>query len=610
MLKKINLRRIIMKKTNKIISALLSIVFIAAFSITSNDSILVFKNLSMSVSAETTSYGLEYSFNYNHTSISVAGYTGTSQTLTIPSTITENGVAYPVTYIQHYAFQNNTTLKRVYISENMESIGYCAFRGCSNLTYVSIPSSVTYIDSYVFGNCSKLTEVSFASNSKLRSIHVGAFEYCSSLVSIAIPDSVVYFYGNAFNGCTNLKTVSFNYLSSQLTDISDSCFKNCYNLTNITLPKNISSISGSAFQNCASLKSIIIPENVKYIYNNAFNGCTSLENVTFAGSASNDLTVCKTALQDLPALKSVTINKYKNINFQENTFANCPNLTTVNYPKATYNGKVINVLDGIALGNNCFLNTPYYTNNCTSGVYPSLVNRGSAKNCTGKQLVVSVFLNATINGTNQTWSDSEMTDKNQQVKTATDYIRTQGIRYGNYVNFENANTNSNLSLLIPNNNISITVPSSNTIWNITVNGTSKSLQTMLREQLQTYNMMPDTLKSQYSADGVSYVVFIEYNGRSSMMCLSDIDIVSLVRPGNSAADDTARSITHELMHCYGAPDIYGDSVAAYSQVKYYYDIMRVAGISLNSLNVNTYAAYCVGWTNTLLTEDAVAYDFS
>lgn len=51
-------------------------------------------------------------------------------------------------------------------------------------------------------------------------------------------------------------------------------------------------------------------------------------------------------------------------------------------------------------------------------------------------------------------------------------------------------------------------------------------------------MMPDTLKSQYSADGISYVVFIEYNGRSSMMCLSDIDIVSLVRTGNSAADDT------------------------------------------------------------------------
>ena len=225
-------------------------------------------------------------------------------------------------------------------------------------------------------------------------------------------------------------------------------------------------------------------------------------------------------------------------------------------------------------------------------------------------MVVSVFLNATINGTNQAWSDSEMTDKNQQVKTATDYIKNQSSRYSNTVTFENAISNSNLSLLIPNNNISITVPSSNTIWNITVNGTSKSLQTMLREQLQTYNMMPDTLKSQYSADGVSYVVFIEYNGRSSMMCLSDIDIVSLVRPGNSAADDTARSITHELMHCYGAPDIYGDNVAAYSQVKYYYDIMRVAGISLNSLNVNTYAAYCVGWTNTLLTEDAVAYDFS
>ena len=77
---------------------------------------------SISVSAETTSYGLEYQFNYNHTEVSVAGYTGTSSTLTIPSVIVENGVSYPFTYINHYAFENNTTLKRVYISENMRAI--------------------------------------------------------------------------------------------------------------------------------------------------------------------------------------------------------------------------------------------------------------------------------------------------------------------------------------------------------------------------------------------------------------------------------------------------------------------------------------------------------
>ena len=597
-----------MKKTKKIISALLSIVFIAAFSITSNDSILVFKNLSISASAETTSSGFVYTVS--GTTATITGYTGSSEYLTIPSTITNNGITYTVKKLSYNAFRENSTIKRVYISSGIQNIGQMCFYKCSNLTYISIPNTIQRMYSYCFQLCKNLTTVSFASNSILTEIPTATFASCSSLTSISIPDSVKRIGMAAFDSCSNLNTVSINYLSSKLEYIEMGAFTNCYNLSNVVLPKSVKKIGVIAFENCRGISSLNVPSSVINIYNGAYRGCTALTQVTFEGNSQAILSVGLEAFKNCSSLKTVNINKYKNIDFGKRAFSDCTSLTTVNYPKATYNGNNINVLDGIAFSNDCFLNTPYYTNNCTTGVYPSLVNRGSAKNCTGKQLVVSVFLNATINGTNQTWSDSEMTDKNQQVKTATDYIKNQSSRYSNTVTFENANTNSNLSLLIPNNNISITVPSSNTIWNITVNGTSKSLQTMLREQLQTYNMMPDTLKSQYSADGVSYVVFIEYNGRSSMMCLSDIDIVSLVRPGNSAADDTARSITHELMHCYGAPDIYGDSVAAYSQVKYYYDIMRVAGISLNSLNVNTYAAYCVGWTNTLLTEDAVAYDFS
>ena len=597
-----------MKKTKKIISALLSIVFIAAFSITSNDSILVFKNLSISASAETTSSGFVYTVS--GTTATITGYTGSSEYLTIPSTITNNGVTYTVTSLGQNAFKENSTIKRVYISSGIKSIGTMCFYKCSNLTYISIPNTIQRMDSCCFQLCKNLTTVSFASNSILTEIPTATFASCSSLTSISIPDSVKRIGMSAFESCSNLNTVSINYLSSKLESLDMGAFTNCYNLSNVVLPKSVKKIGVMAFENCRGISSLNVPSSVINIYTGAYRGCTALTQVTFEGNSQTFLSVGLEVFKNCSSLKTVNINKYKNIDFGKRAFADCTSLTTVNYPKATYNGNNINVLDGIAFSNDCFLNTPYYTSNCTSGVYPSLVNRGSAKNCTGKQLVVSVFLNATINGTNQTWSDSEMTDKNQQVKTATDYIKNQSSRYSNTVTFENANTNSNLSLLIPNNNISITVPSSNTIWNITVNGTSKSLQTMLREQLQTYNMMPDTLKSQYSADGVSYVVFIEYNGRSSMMCLSDIDIVSLVRPGNSAADDTARSITHELMHCYGAPDIYGDNVAAYSQVKYYYDIMRVAGISLNSLNVNTYAAYCVGWTNTLLTEDAVAYDFS
>ncbi len=321
---------------------------------------------SISVSAETTSSGLEYQFNYNHTEVSVAGYTGTSSTLTIPSVIVENGVSYPVTFINHYAFENNTTLKRVYISENMKTIGYNSFKN-SNITYISIPSSVTTIQGSAFSDCTKLTEISFATNSQLSRIEIGCFYNCSSLSSIAIPDNVDYIYENSFKGCTNLKTVSFNYLSSKLTAISQWCFLDCYNLENITLPKSIKDISIGAFQNCASLKSITIPENVDRVYNDSFNGCTSLESLTFAGSSTQDLNVYKTAFQNLPALKTVTINKYKSLTFEENTFANCNNLNTVNFPISS-SGSID--IAGITFGTGSFAGTPVY--NLMKFIFPNI----------------------------------------------------------------------------------------------------------------------------------------------------------------------------------------------------------------------------------------------
>ena len=452
-----------MKKTKKIISALLSIVFIAAFSITSNDSILVFKNLSISASAETTSSGFVYTVS--GTTATITGYTGSSEYLTIPSTITNNGVTYTVTSLGQNAFKENSTIKRVYISSGIKSIGTMCFYKCSNLTYISIPNTIQRMDSCCFQLCKNLTTVSFASNSILTEIPTATFASCSSLTSISIPDSVKRIGMSAFESCSNLNTVSINYLSSKLESLDMGAFTNCYNLSNVVLPKSVKKIGVMAFENCRGISSLNVPSSVINIYTGAYRGCTALTQVTFEGNSQAFLSVGLEVFKNCSSLKTVNINKYKNIDFGKRAFADCTSLTTVNYPKASYNGNNINVLDGIAFSNDCFLNTPYYTSNCTTGVYPSLVNRGSAKNCTGKQLVVSVFLNATINGTNQTWSDSEMTDKNQQVKTATDYIKNQSSRYSNTVTFENANTNSNLSLLIPNNNISITVPSSNTIWN-------------------------------------------------------------------------------------------------------------------------------------------------
>ena len=53
-------------------------------------------------------------------------------------------------------------------------------------------------------------------------------------------------------------------------------FKDCSQLSSVTLSNNITTIKDNAFENCKSLQSIIIPVSVKTIGNLAFFGCTNL----------------------------------------------------------------------------------------------------------------------------------------------------------------------------------------------------------------------------------------------------------------------------------------------------------------------------------------------
>ena len=70
-----------------------------------------------------------------------------SGTITIPATVTHEGVEYNVT-----------------------SIGKEAFSNCSSLTSITIPEGVTSIGEYAFSNCSSLTSITIPESSQLTSI--------------------------------------------------------------------------------------------------------------------------------------------------------------------------------------------------------------------------------------------------------------------------------------------------------------------------------------------------------------------------------------------------------------------------------------------------------
>ena len=152
-----------------------------------------------------------------------------SGSISIPSTISYDGVTYNVTSIGRNAFNSCSGLNSVNIANSITFIGGSAFRGCTGLSSVSIPNSVTSIESHTFLNCSNLSKI----------------ELPSSISSI--PD---YFA----EGCTSLQSIN---IPSSISSIGKVAFEGCTSLSSITLPYSITSIGSQAFANCTGLKLVI-----------------------------------------------------------------------------------------------------------------------------------------------------------------------------------------------------------------------------------------------------------------------------------------------------------------------------------------------------------------
>lgn len=118
-------------------------------------------------------------------------------------------------------------------------------------------------------------------NMPVEYIEEDAFKNCTQITSVTIPDSIKRIEDNAFKDCTNLKSVS---LPNNITDISLGVFEGCTSLTDITIPSSVASIGVYSFKGCTSLTKVTIPSSIKTISSNAFENCTSLSTITIPGS--------------------------------------------------------------------------------------------------------------------------------------------------------------------------------------------------------------------------------------------------------------------------------------------------------------------------------------
>ncbi len=103
--------------------------------------------------------------------------------ITIPDTVTIDGITYKVTAISKNAFKNNKKLKKVTIGKNVTQIEANAFNGCKNLKTITIKSK------------------------NIKSIGKNAFKGINTKAKIKVPSSKLTKYKKLFKGKGQKSTV-------------------------------------------------------------------------------------------------------------------------------------------------------------------------------------------------------------------------------------------------------------------------------------------------------------------------------------------------------------------------------------------------------------------
>ena len=281
--------------------------------------------------ADTSSLtGLSYSFK---------DCSGLTSMPSIPSNVTEIG---------DYTFNNCRNMNNggtIEIPEGVERIGKYAFNSVfsSKSKNLKLPSTLNNVASYAFQNRSNMSDLYITD--------------LSSFCKIVFGDlNSVVFNGIRTNFYVNNTQVTDLTIPSDITELKSYTFYNAATITGVTIPSTVTSIGFSTFRysglrnvtvpssvtswnytytfaNCTSLRRATL-NNIGKIGQNAFYGCSNLTSVTFG----NNITSIKSrAFSGCTKLESVTLNSTTPPTIDSTSFGGVPSTCKFYVPCSAVN---------------------------------------------------------------------------------------------------------------------------------------------------------------------------------------------------------------------------------------------------------------------------------
>ncbi len=205
----------------------------------------------------------------------------------------------------------------------------CIFAACGNKSESSLPSegleyTLSEIGNYSYavtdiGSCTdKNVVIPSTYNSRLvNSIGDSAFKDCIEMTSVTIPDSITSIGTDAFKGCTALKHIYYTGDIAEWCEISGIPNLMSYGAYGrelyingkkvegeLVIPKGVTSLKYGAFYNCSSLTSVIIPDSVTIIGESVFGWCRNLTSITIPNGV---MSISKNAFFGCYELASISI---------------------------------------------------------------------------------------------------------------------------------------------------------------------------------------------------------------------------------------------------------------------------------------------------------------